>query len=74
MRGQIVADIEHDYRAVAGLMGGILAEASGTSVAKEMQETIDAVAEATSGMTIDDGASSDKIAKLLKLDQSAAWA
>ena len=72
-RGQIVADIEHDYRAVAGLMGGIVAEASGTSVAKEMQETIDAVAEATSGMAIDDGASSDKIAKLLKLDQSAAW-
>ena len=73
MRGQIVADIGHDYQAVAELMGGIVAEASGTSIAKEMQETIDAVAQATSGMALDDGASSDKIAKLLKLDQSAAW-
>ncbi len=45
-RGQIVADIE-GLRTVAELMGGIVAEASGTSIPKEVQETIDAVKVAT---------------------------
>jgi hypothetical protein len=72
-RGQIVADLELDYVPVAELMGGIVSEASGTSVSKALQATINAVTEATSGLAVDDGATSDKIAKLLKLDQSAAW-
>jgi hypothetical protein len=46
-RGRIVANIEDDYATVAELMGGIVAEASGVSVPKEVQETIDAVAAAS---------------------------
>ena len=65
--------VDHDYRAVAELMGSIVAEASGAGVSKEVQETINAVEKATAGMSSDEGASSDKIAKHLKLDQSAAW-
>ena len=42
-RGQVVADLEQDYCPVAELMGGIVAEASGTSISKELQQTIDAV-------------------------------
>jgi len=72
-RGQIVAELELDYRPVAKLLGGIVAEASGTSVSKEDQATIDAVKKATANLAADEGAASDKIAKLLKLDQSAAW-
>jgi hypothetical protein len=55
------------------LMGGIVAEGAGTSISKEVQATIDAVATATVGMPADDGATADKIAKLLKLDKSSAW-
>jgi hypothetical protein len=72
-RGQIVADLELDYVPVAELMGGIVAEGAGTSISKEVQATIDAVAKATAGKSTEDGASADKIGKLLKLDTSAAW-
>jgi hypothetical protein len=72
-RGQIIADIERDYQAVARLMGGIVAEASGAGISKEVQQTIDAVESATKGMPSDEGTTSDKIGKILKLDQSAAW-
>jgi hypothetical protein len=71
--GQVVADIDHDYATIAALMGTIVAEASGAGIPKAIQETIDAVTEATAGMPSGEGATSDKIAKLLKLDQSAAW-
>jgi hypothetical protein len=47
--------------------------ARGTSVSKEDRATIDAVKKATTNLAADDGAASDKIAKLLNLDQSAAW-
>ena len=71
-RGQIVADLEQDYCPVAKLMGAIVAEASGTSVSKEVQQTIDAVEEATAALSADEGATADKIAKLLKLE-NPAW-
>ena len=54
-------------------MGGIVAEASGTSVSKELQQTIDAVQAANAALSADEGATADKIAKLLKLDKSSAW-
>ena len=72
-RGQVVADIDQDYRPVAELMGGIVAEASGASIPKAVQEVIDAVTAATADLGVGEGVTSDKIAKLLKLDQSAAW-
>jgi hypothetical protein len=72
-RGQIVADLELDYRPVAKLMGGIISEASGTAVAKEVQETINAVRVTNSNLPPDDGATAFEVAKLLKLDKSSAW-
>jgi hypothetical protein len=72
-KGQIVADVRRDYRPVAELIGGIVAEASGTSIEKEIQETIDAVAVATANLAPDEGATADKIAKRLRLDKSSAW-
>ena len=71
--GQIVAEVEDDYAPVAELIGGIVAEASGVSIQKEVQETIEAVTIATAGLASDDGATADKIAKLLRLDKSSAW-
>jgi hypothetical protein len=72
-RDQIVADIDKDYRPVAELMGGIVAEAAGTSIQKEVQETIDAVKVATADKATQDGATAFEIAKLLRLDKSSAW-
>jgi hypothetical protein len=72
-KGQIVADVRDDYRPVAELIGGIVAEASGTSIEKEIQETIDAVTLTTADLSLDQGATADKIAKLLRLDKSSAW-
>lgn len=71
--GQIVADIGKDYLPVAELMGGIVAEASGTGIEKPLQSTIDAVKIATADIAKDEGATAFEIAKLLKLDKSAAW-
>jgi predicted transcriptional regulator len=73
VRGQIVANIDQDYRTVAELMGSIVAEASGAGIEKEVQETIDAVTSATASLASDEGATADKIAKLLRLDRSSAW-
>ena len=70
-RGQIVADIDHDYAAVAELMGGIVSEASGVGVEKAVQETINAVKIATADRARDEGATAFEVAKLLKLDKSA---
>src|SRR5262249_41830479 len=72
-RGQIMADVWQDYLPAAELMGGIVAEASGVSVNKAMQATLDAVRLATVGLAKDEGATSDRIGTLLNLDQSAAW-
>jgi 5S rRNA maturation endonuclease (ribonuclease M5) len=71
--GQIVADIDLDYVPVARLMGGLVAEASGTGIAKEVQETINAVRVASTNLPADDGATAFEVAKLLKLDKSSAW-
>ena len=71
--GQIVADINEDYLPVAELMGGIVAEASGTSIQKEVQETIDAVSIACAGAAADQGATAFEVGKLLRLDRSSAW-
>jgi hypothetical protein len=62
-----------DYHPVAELMAGIVAEASGAGIQKEVQQTIDAVATATADLAADEGATADKIAKLLRLDRSSAW-
>jgi hypothetical protein len=72
-RDQVIAEIA-DYKAVAELMGGIVSEASGTKTGKTVQQTIDAVREATKLMLGDDqGATSDQVGKILRLDQSTAW-
>jgi hypothetical protein len=71
--GRIAADIDHDYEAARKLMNAILAEGSGVAVNMAMTETIAAVIRATAGMTEAEGASAKDIAKVLKLDKSAAW-
>jgi len=58
---------------VANLLGGIVAAASGTSIEKGVQETIDAVRQATVGMSRDEGATADQIAKILRLETTTAW-
>ena len=72
-RGEIIADVDLDYGAVAELMANIVAEASGAGIRKEVQETMDAVTKANVGLASEDGATADKIAKLLRLDRSSAW-
>jgi hypothetical protein len=72
-RGEIVANIDHDYAVVAELMGNIVAEASGTKISQTMQATISAVEKATKNLPEDQGATSDKVGTLMKLDQSTAW-
>jgi hypothetical protein len=71
--GQIVADIELDYEPVRKLMAGIIAEGSGVDVNKAIIETIDAVTKATAALGVGEGASAQEVAKILKLDKSAAW-
>lgn len=72
-RGQIVAEFS-DYEVVAGLMGGIVSEAAGTKTSKAVQQTVDAVREATRAMLGEDqGATSDQVGKIMRLDQSTAW-
>ena len=71
--GQVVADIDKDYVPVAELLGGIVSEASGVGIDKAAQETIDAVKVASADKGYEDGATAFEIAKLLKLDNSAAW-
>jgi hypothetical protein len=71
--GRIKAEIESDYAAVRELMNPILAEGSGVAVSKATTETIEAVKEATVGMGESEGASVRTVARILKLDRSAAW-
>jgi hypothetical protein len=71
--GQIIADIEKDYETVGRLLEPILAEGSGVAVNPAMTETIDAVAKATASLSEAEGASAQDIARVLKLDKSAAW-
>jgi hypothetical protein len=70
--GQVVADITCDYEPVRKLMAAIIAEGSGVAVNKATVETIDAVTRATADMARDEGASAQEVAKVLKLDKSAA--
>ena len=72
-RGQIIADIDRDYRIVAELIADTISEASGVSIKKEVQETINAVRVETTGLRDDDGATAFQISKLLKLDKASAW-
>jgi hypothetical protein len=72
-RGHIVADIDKDYVPVAELMGGIMREASGVGIEPALQQTIEAVKVACADRPCDEGATAFEIAKLLKLDNSAAW-
>lgn len=71
--GQIVADIELDYRVVLVLMNDLLAEGAGVAVNPQMQQTIDAVAKVTAAMASDHGATALEVAKVLKLDKAPAW-
>ena len=71
--GRIIANIEHDYETVRALLGPILAEHSGVAVKKTMLETMKAVEEATAGLSKEEGASAQDIARALKLDKSAGW-
>jgi urease gamma subunit len=71
-RGQIIADIDRDYRTVAELMADPISEASGASVKKEVQETINAVRVETVDLAHDDGATAYQIGKRLNLDKSSA--
>jgi hypothetical protein len=70
---QIIADIDRDYDTVRQLMNAIVAEGSGVAVNPAMTETIEAVSKATIGMADNEGARPKDIAKLLKLDRSAAY-
>jgi hypothetical protein len=72
-RGQIIADINRDYRHVAELIADTVSEASGVSIKKEVQETINAVKIETANLAPDDGATAFQISKLLKLDKASAW-
>ena len=72
-RGQIIADINRDYRHVAELIADTVSEASGVSIKKEVQETINAVKVETANLAPDDGATAFQISKLLKLDKASAW-
>ena len=72
VEGQIVADIAHDYETVRRLLDAILAEGSGVAVNPAMTETIAAVTKATANLGEAEGASAQDIARLLKLDKSAA--
>jgi hypothetical protein len=69
---QIIADIAHDYETVRELLEPILAEGSGVAVHPAMTETVQAVTEATVGLTESEGASAQNVARILKLDKSAA--
>jgi hypothetical protein len=70
--GRIIADIDHDYDEVRKLTNAIIAESSGVAVNPAMTETIDAVIKATISLDAGEGATAKDIAKLLKLDKSAA--
>ena len=72
-QGCIVADIENDYATVRDLMNALIAESSGVAVKDTVQQTIDAVKLATVDLAKDEGATAQAVAKLLKLDPSAAW-
>lgn len=70
--GQIVADIEHDYAVIRQLMNALIAESSGVAINIAVQETVNAVGEATEHMAPDEGVSAQTVALRLKLDKSAA--
>jgi hypothetical protein len=71
-RGHIVADIDHDYRAVRGLMEGLLAEISGVKMSDTVAETIEAVRVLTKDLPEDQGVTAVAVGRHLKLDKSAA--
>jgi hypothetical protein len=71
--GEIIADIAHDYATVRELMHSILAEGSGVAVKKEIAATIKAVEQVTAGLSETEGATAQEVAKIIKLDKSAAW-
>ena len=70
--GQVVADIDHDYVEIRHLMNALIAESSGVAVNTAVQETVDAVADATEHMGSDEGASAQTVSLRLNLDKSAA--
>ena len=71
-RGRIVANVDHDYAVVRDLMHGLLQETSEAKIKETTLETITAVTQATVGMGSEDGATCQVVARILKLDKSAA--
>ena len=71
-RGRIVADLDNDYAAVRDLMHGLLQETSDVKIKETTLETIAAVTEATFGMGSEEGATCQAVAKILRLDKTAA--
>jgi hypothetical protein len=70
--GRIVATLD-DYVAVRLLLNGIISASSGVAVKPTVRETVQAVQIATVNIPKDDGATAFEVAKLMKLDKSAAW-
>jgi hypothetical protein len=71
--GRIIADIDRDYATVRELMNAILAEGSGVAVSKATIETVEAVRQATANLGEKEGTSALEVARILRLDKSAAW-
>jgi hypothetical protein len=71
-RGRIVANLDHDYAVVRDLMHGLLQETSEVKIKETTLETITAVNEVTIDMSPEDGATCQAVARVLKLDRSAA--
>jgi hypothetical protein len=69
---EIVADVEHDYEAVYRLLHDLMAEGAGTAVRVGLQETVEAVKQATACLPADEGATAQAVGKLLHLDKSSA--
>jgi hypothetical protein len=71
--GRVVADVEHDYDAVRGLMNSVVSQGSGVALSEAMIQTIAAVTAATAEIRDEkQGVRVKAIARLLRLDKSTA--
>jgi hypothetical protein len=72
-QGQIIADLDKDYEPIRSLMNALLAEGSGVGLSRAMTETVAALEKVTAKLGETEGATAKEIARVLKLDKSAAW-
>ena len=70
-RGRIVANLD-DYAVVRDLMHGLLQETSEVKIKHTTLETVNAVKQVTVSLGLEDGATGQAVAKIIKLDRSAA--